>query len=110
MFAPLDQLKAGSHAGFFITGTDTDVGKTYVAAKIARQLCEQGLRVAPRKPIASGCILQGDGSLLSEDALQLQQGANSTESLATICPYQFEPALSPQTTLAMENIVVTTQD
>ncbi len=107
---PLSKLKAGSNTGFFITGTDTDVGKTYVAARIAAQLHAQGIKVAPRKPIASGCIVQSDGSLLSEDAFRLKQGSQSQESLELICPYQFEPALSPQTALAMANKVVTTED
>lgn len=106
----LSKLKAGSNAGFFITGTDTDVGKTFVSAKIARLLTAQGFKVSPRKPIASGCILQSDGTLLSEDAFQLKQGAQSNESLKVICPYQFEPALSPQTALAMANKIVTTKD
>ena len=109
-YAPLKELSAGCHTGFFITGTDTDVGKTFIAARIAQQLHQQGHIVAPRKPIASGCIRQADGGLLSEDALALQIGAQSSESLDIICPYQFEPALSPQTALEMANQVVTTQD
>lgn len=87
-------------SGFFVTGTDTDVGKTFVSARIARSLIQQGYQVRVRKPIASGCIRQADGSLLSEDALQLQQGAQSQESLQQICTYQFEPAISPH--LALE--------
>lgn len=110
MHIPISELKAGPHTGFFVTGTDTDVGKTYVAARIAAQLHAQGIKVSPRKPIASGCIVQSDGSLLSEDAFQLKQGSQSQESLEVICPYQFEPALSPQTALAMANVMVTTKD
>ncbi|MCG8584529.1 MAG: AAA family ATPase, partial [Pirellulales bacterium] len=45
--------------GLFITGTDTDVGKTYVAAMIARALVEDGLRVGVYKPVASGCRQEG---------------------------------------------------
>lgn len=92
--------KATDIGGFFITGTDTDVGKTFVSARIARSLIQQGYQVRMRKPIASGCIRQADGSLLSEDALQLQLGAQTSETLAEICPYQFEPAISPH--LALE--------
>jgi dethiobiotin synthetase len=109
-YPDIRSLKAGSATGFFITGTDTDVGKTFIATRIAQQLRQQGHMVAPRKPIASGCIRQTNGTLLSEDALALQFGAQSSESLDTICPYQFEPALSPQTALEMAKQVVTTQD
>mgnify|MGYP002067838480 CR=1 FL=1 len=63
--------------GFFITGTDTDVGKTYVAGCIAHTLIQKGYQVIPRKPIASGCIKQADGNLLSEDAFFLQQSCQS---------------------------------
>lgn len=96
--------------GFFITGTDTDVGKTYVAGCIAHTLIQNGYQVTPRKPIASGCIKQADGSLLSEDALFLQQSCQSNESLQTICPYQYEPPISPQTAIEQVGLVISTQD
>lgn len=99
-----------SVGGFFITGTDTDVGKTYASGCIAHTLIEQGHNIIPRKPIASGCIKQADNSLLSEDALFLQQSCQSNESLQTICPYQFEPALSPQTAIKQAGLVITNDE
>ncbi|MGM0540804.1 MAG: dethiobiotin synthase [Pseudomonadota bacterium] len=96
--------------GLFITGTDTDVGKTYVAGCIALSLREQGFTVAPRKPIASGCLVQTDGSLLSEDALFLQQSTNTKDTLQTICPYQFEPAISPHTAIKQANLDIKISD
>lgn len=80
--------------GFFITGTDTEIGKTHVSCALALGFRQQGLSVIPRKPIASGCVWQGT-RLVSEDALQLQQASQSNEPLETICPYQFEQAISP---------------
>ena len=56
--------------GLFITGTGTGVGKTYVAALIARALREAGERVGVYKPVASGCELR-DGELVSPDAVAL---------------------------------------
>ena len=47
--------------GLFITGTDTGVGKTYVAALIARSLVASGLRVGVYKPAASGCTRDDAG-------------------------------------------------
>ena len=96
--------------GFFVTGTDTDVGKTFVAGCIALNLIQDGISFAPRKPIASGCIRQTDGSLLAEDALFLQQSSQSTESLETICPYQFEPAISPHTAIKLANLSIDIND
>ncbi|MBE0492704.1 MAG: dethiobiotin synthase [Thiomicrospira sp.] len=81
--------------GYFITGTDTEIGKTHISCALAMGLVQQGYSVAPRKPIASGCIKQADGSLLSEDAYRLQQASQTKDSLQTICPYQFEAAISP---------------
>ena len=46
--------------GLFIAGTDTEVGKTYVASQIARQLAADGLRVGVYKPVASGAVVVGD--------------------------------------------------
>ena len=83
-----------ANPGFFITGTDTEIGKTQVTAAIAQGFRQQGYSIIPRKPIASGCIWQ-QGKLVSEDALQLQQACQSDEPLIKICPYQFEPAISP---------------
>jgi len=99
-----------SKQGAFITGTDTDVGKTYVACCIAKTLIKQGLSVAPRKPIASGCIRQSNGALLAEDALHLQQSCQTSDSLQTICPYQFELPISPQRAIQEANLTITIQD
>jgi hypothetical protein len=62
--------------GLFITGTDTEIGKTYAAALIARSLAAAGHRVGVYKPAASGCTRPGD-SLVSDDALALWQAAGS---------------------------------
>jgi dethiobiotin synthetase len=80
--------------GLFITGNDTGVGKTYVAAMIARAVTAQGLRVGPYKPTASGCRLE-NGRLVSDDALQLWQAAGSPGELERVCPQRFAAPLSP---------------
>ena len=106
-----DALKKTTRpGGFFITGTDTDVGKTYVSGCIASTLRQQGITVAPRKPIASGCLPQADGTLLSEDALFLQQATHTTDSLKIICPYQFEAAISPHMAIKQANLDITIND
>ena len=56
--------------GLFITGTGTGVGKTYVAALVARDLRAAGRRVGVYKPVASGCEMRG-GELVSPDAIAL---------------------------------------
>ena len=81
--------------GLFITGTDTDVGKTQVAAALARLLVKENITVRPRKPIESGCT-QTESGLIAQDALTLKTAARSDDSLDLICPYQLQPAISPQ--------------
>lgn len=80
--------------GIFVTGTDTDVGKTYVATLLASQLTANGFKVVPRKPIESGCQSK-DGELIPADASALKTAANYHGDLLEVCPYRFEPALSP---------------
>jgi dethiobiotin synthetase len=80
--------------GLFITGTDTDVGKTYVAALIARSLKQAGHRVGVYKPAASGCRREA-GELVSDDALALWQAAGKPGTLGRVCPQRFEAPLAP---------------
>jgi len=80
--------------GLFITGTDTEIGKTYVAALIAQALVESGHNVGVYKPAASGCQLQ-NGALVSDDALTLWKAAGSPGTLAEVCPQVFAAPLAP---------------
>lgn len=93
--------------GVFITGTDTGVGKTFIGTHLARTLTAQGITVIPRKPIESGCALV-DGELVPEDAMLLQQASQYEGSLSEICPYRFEPPISPVRAAHLANKVLTT--
>ena len=80
--------------GLFITGTGTEVGKTHVAALIARQLVAEGVRVGVYKPAASGCRLV-DGELIADDAVALWEAAGRPMTLEAVCPQRFEAPLAP---------------
>jgi dethiobiotin synthetase len=80
--------------GLFLTGTDTDVGKTFVAASIVRRLRAAGLRVGVYKPAASGCRTI-EGELVSDDALQLWEAAGRPGRLHDVCPQRFAAPLAP---------------
>jgi dethiobiotin synthetase len=80
--------------GLFVTGTDTGVGKTYVAAMIIRALTAAGLRVGPYKPVASGCRWEQD-QRISDDAIALWQASGCIGDLETVCPQRFAAALAP---------------
>jgi dethiobiotin synthetase len=81
-------------SGLFITGTGTGVGKTYVAALIARQLREAGQRVGVYKPVASGCKVR-NGQLISPDAVALWEAAGRPGTLEQVCPQMFAAPLAP---------------
>jgi len=80
--------------GLFITGTDTGVGKTYVAALVARELAASGRRVGVYKPAASGCSVepQADGD---DDAALLWRAAGHPGALEKVCPQRFAAPLAP---------------
>jgi len=80
--------------GLFFTGTDTGVGKTYVAGLVARALRAAGQRVGVYKPAASGCRREG-GELVSDDALVLWEAAGQPGTLECVCPQRFAAPLAP---------------
>ena len=80
--------------GIFITGTDTGVGETIVAAALARGLVAQGERVAVMKPVASGSDRTAEG-VRNDDALTLIAASNVEAPYDRVNPYCFEPAISP---------------
>lgn len=80
--------------GLFITGTDTDVGKTYVTALIARALVASGHRVGAYKPVASGCRVEGN-DLVAEDAVALWEAAGRPGKLNHIAPQRFAAPIVP---------------
>lgn len=85
--------------GLFITGTSTEVGKTYVAAQIAAQLKRAGRKVGVYKPVASGCPADPDHSDAhspdTDDARQLWEAAGRPGPLPHVCPQRFAAPLAP---------------
>lgn len=80
--------------GFFITGTDTSVGKTLVACGLAAALKDSGLRVGVMKPAESGCRNE-KGHLVPQDATFLKAASGSKEPLERICPYRLGVPVAP---------------
>ncbi len=78
----------------FVTGTDTGVGKTRISCGLLKQLRAEGVSACGYKPVASGCEQTPQG-LRNEDALALQEAAQTTEDYGCINPYAFAPAIAP---------------
>lgn len=94
--------------GIFITGTDTGIGKTVVAAALVRLLARHGHRVVGLKPVASGATRTADG-LRNADALALAAESSEPLPYRQTNPYCFEPAIAPhlaareaETTLSLD--------
>ncbi|MFQ5658166.1 MAG: dethiobiotin synthase [Candidatus Methylomirabilales bacterium] len=80
--------------GLFIAGTDTGVGKTFVAGALATLLRARGIDVGVMKPAETGCPRR-DGRLLPQDAIYLKERAASADPLDEICPYPLEMPAAP---------------
>jgi len=79
---------------FFITGTDTGVGKTYVACKLISDYVAQGHRVIGMKPVAAGLDLV-NGQWVNDDVLRLEEASNVKAPRELINPYSFKEAVAP---------------
>lgn len=79
---------------YFVAGTDTEVGKTYVTAALLRSAAARGLETAAVKPVASGCECTHDG-LRNADALLLQEAMTLDLPYQQVNPFALEPAIAP---------------
>lgn len=87
--------------GCFITGTDTEIGKTTIAAAIVSLLGKTGLRVAGLKPVAAGMSVIDD-ERINEDVHALRAASNVPLGIDAIAPFQFEAACAPHVAAALE--------
>lgn len=81
--------------GLFITGTGTDLGKTYIAGLIVKKLADAKQSAAYYKAAMSGNDRRADGRLIPGDALFVQKTAGISQPLEEMCPYVYEHAYSP---------------
>jgi dethiobiotin synthetase len=91
--------------GVFVTGTDTGVGKTVVAAALIKSLARQGMRVAGMKPVAAGASMTPCG-LRNADALALLQAANVAAPYERVNPYCFAAPIAPHIAARDASVVV----
>lgn len=92
---------------YFVTGTDTGVGKTLATAALLRRLRDAGVSVAGMKPIAAGAIAGLEGPA-NEDALVLQSESSVRHPYAIVNPWLFEPAIAPHIAAAESDVAIDT--
>lgn len=91
--------------GFFITGTDTGVGKTLVAAALMKRHAGLGRRVVGMKPVASGSATTPDG-FRNDDALLLMEQATVSQPYSRVNPYAFGPPIAPHVAAAEAGVAI----
>lgn len=96
-------------SGLFITGTDTDAGKTLCAIAIIKKLASTTQqRIAAMKPVAAGATLTQQG-LRNQDALLLSAASTVQAPYDLINPYCFAPAIAPHIAAAQQNVEISTE-
>ncbi|MCO7225698.1 dethiobiotin synthase [Pleionea sp. CnH1-48] len=93
---------------YFVTGTDTEVGKTYVTCLLSRSLAACQQSVANFKPVAAGAEFINQ-QLCNEDALLLQVSASKALAYEQVNPFCFEPAIAPHIAAANAGVEVTVE-
>ena len=94
------------YRGVMVTGTDTEVGKTVVAAGLARFLRGQGLDVGVMKPVASGAVESASGRRVSSDVVALMTAAGCSDPVEWVNPYCFVPPVAPALAAELEGVSV----
>ena len=87
---------------YFITGTDTGIGKTYASCALLHAFRKKGLKSIGMKPIAAGCNHKG----INEDVLALKDASNIQASAALINPYCFTEPIAPHLAAHEQNIII----
>lgn len=91
--------------GYFITGTDTGVGKTFVTSIIAKVLTDGGIDTGVMKPVETGCAVK-NGRLVPNDALRLKESSGADDPIDIINPYRFVPPLAPNIAVRINGIKI----
>jgi dethiobiotin synthetase len=90
---------------FFVTGTDTEIGKTLVSAALLHAMQAQGLRSVGMKPIAAGAEMR-DGILHNDDVDMLVAAASVKAELTLVCPYLMQIPAAPHIVAELEHVKI----
>jgi len=100
---PLTHQAPPDAMSLFVTGTDTEIGKTFVSSALLRGFARKGLRAAAMKPIAAGAF-ELNGKLHNEDADQLDAASNVLLPPEMRTPYLLKEPAAPHIAAALENV------
>jgi dethiobiotin synthetase len=91
---------------FFVTGTDTGVGKTFVSTLLLEEYNALGFKTFAIKPIASGCVSNADGELVNDDALALIEASSIKRPYNQVNPIALKEAIAPHLAAERENVQI----
>lgn len=90
---------------YFITGTDTEIGKTSVSCAIVRALAKRGLQVAAMKPVAAGAF-EFNGAWHNEDMDALAAASNIKLPVSLTMPYLLKTPIAPHLSAELDHITI----
>jgi dethiobiotin synthetase len=94
-----------AHRGFFVTGTDTGVGKTAIACALLKAYGTRGFRAVGMKPVAAGAVESG-GALVNDDVMALAEAGNVAADGSLVNPYCFVPPVAPHIAAAEAGVAI----
>ena len=95
------------NGAYFVTGTDTEIGKTTTTAQLVKSLAEQGKSVYAIKPVTAGMETDDNGQTYSDDARRINQFANVKPPLSVIAPIQLATPCSPHIAAQLDDVTLT---
>jgi dethiobiotin synthetase len=103
---PLAAEGVPSRFACFVTGTDTEIGKTLVSSAILRKLVRAGQRACGMKPVAAGATMGSDGRLHNEDADMLADAGNVHLPQSITTPYMLREPAAPHIAAGLEGVTI----
>lgn len=95
------------NGAYFVTGTDTEIGKTTTTAQLVKNIAEKGKSVYAIKPVTAGMETDDNGQTYSDDARRINQFANVKPPLSVIAPIQLATPCSPHIAAQLDNMTLT---
>ena len=95
------------NGAYFVTGTDTEIGKTTTTAQLVKNIAQQGKSVYAIKPVTAGMETDDNGQTYSDDARRINQFANVKPPLSAIAPIQLATPCSPHIAAQLDGVTLT---
>ena len=103
----VNDASSSLNGAYFVTGTDTEIGKTTTTAQLVKNIAEQGKSVYAIKPVTAGLETDDNGRTYSDDARRINQFANVKPPLSAIAPIQLATPCSPHIAAQLDDVTLT---